>query len=109
MSLFLDVISQVKVLTRRNRFDAWIRSVDSYSGNDLLYLNPKGIIPDEAVLKRNERRANPFREKRRFDLTTFPAGADVGKLMAEEEEKDTEEDAEEEEKLDKKELAEMEG
>ncbi|KAI0089927.1 pseudouridine synthase [Irpex rosettiformis] len=92
-------------------FDAWIRSVDAYGGNDLLYLNPRGVIPDIAIIKRGEKRINPFREKKRFDATTFPAGTDVGKLMANEEEKDVEEDLEEEgdRKLDKKRLAEMEG
>ena len=92
-----------------DRFDAWIRSVDAYGGNDLLYLNPKGIVPDIAIIKRGEKRTNPFREKKQFDATTFPAGVDVGKLMAEEEEKDAEEEEEADEKLNKKELAEMEG
>ena len=85
--------------------------MDVYSGNDLLYLNTRGVIPDAAILKRGERRSQPFREKKRFDATTFPAGADVGKLMAEEEEKDAEEDDEDDAdgKMDKKKLAEMEG
>jgi tRNA pseudouridine38-40 synthase len=60
-------------------FDAWIRSTDSYAGNDLLYLNHKGIIPDAAVIKKGERRNNPFREKRRFDATGFPRS--VGTAM----------------------------
>lgn len=64
-------------------------------------------MPEAAVIKRGEKRSNPFREKKRFDVTTFPAGADVGKLMAEEEEKDAEE--EQDESLNKKELLEMEG
>ena len=60
----------------------------SYDGNDLLHLNPKGVVPDVAIIKRGEKRTNPFREKKQFEATTFPAGVDVGKLMAEEEEKD---------------------
>lgn len=59
------------------------------------------------MLPKSGRRNNPFREKKRFDVTTFPVGTDVGKLMAEEEDKDIEEDGEE--KLNKKELADMEG
>lgn len=54
-----------------NSFDAWVRSIDTYGGNDLLYLNPKGIIPAVAVIKKGEKRDNPFKEKRRFDLTSF--------------------------------------
>ncbi|KAI0343284.1 pseudouridine synthase [Trametopsis cervina] len=88
-------------------FDAWIRSLDKYNGNDLLYFNPEGKIPEAAVIKRTEKRSAPFREKKRFDVTTFPSGADVAKLMAEEEVRDADEDTEE--KLGKKELLEMEG
>ncbi|GJJ13518.1 hypothetical protein Clacol_007772 [Clathrus columnatus] len=50
-------------------FDAWIRSIDTYSGRDLLYLNQKGVIPPSIVLNKGERRPNPFREKKRFDAT----------------------------------------
>lgn len=53
------------------RFDAWMRSVDAYAGNDLLYLNPKGTIPAAAALQKGERRENPFKEKKRFDATSF--------------------------------------
>ena len=42
-----------------------------YGGNDLQYLNPKAIIPAAAVIKKGEKRDNPFKEKRRFDLTSF--------------------------------------
>ncbi|KAF8216938.1 pseudouridine synthase [Mycena galopus ATCC 62051] len=56
---------------RDGLFDAWIRMVDTYSGNDLLYLNPKGTIPAAAVVK-DRRRDNPFKEKRLFDATSFP-------------------------------------
>lgn len=87
-----------------HRFDAWIRSVDHYTGNDLLYLNPKGIIPANAVIKRNERREKPFREKRRFDATSFPEGKQPAIDV-----EDEEDEEEEEEKLDKNTLVEMEG
>ncbi|KAI0272369.1 tRNA pseudouridine synthase [Gloeopeniophorella convolvens] len=88
-------------------FDAWIRSVDAYAGDDLLYLNPKGIVPAAAVLKKGERRKNPFREKRRFDTTDFAA---AGRIEVEADA----EDAEEEEvegvaAMDKAALADMEG
>ncbi|KAL1747583.1 pseudouridine synthase [Schizophyllum fasciatum] len=56
---------------RDGLFDAWIRHVDSYTGQELLYLNPKGTVPEVAALKPGAARENPFREKRRFNLTTF--------------------------------------
>jgi len=85
-------------------FDAWIRSIDAYAGNDLLYLNLKGIIPASAVFKRGERRANPFKERKRFDATTFPAsGSGAARVEAQEDEED------EEEVIDKAKLADMEG
>lgn len=86
-------------------FDGWVRSVDVYAGNDLLYLNPTGRLPDAAVIKKGERRSDPFREKKKFDSTVFPEGKN-GKLAIEEEEQSEEE---EEQTLGKKELAEMEG
>ena len=88
----------------RRRFDAWVRSVDKYTGTDLLYLNPKGVVPTKAVIERGVRRANPFREKKRFDATSFPEGQQPA---GQEEEEDEEE--EQEAKLDKKALADMEG
>ena len=33
-----------QLLTVICRFDAWIRHVDAYTGQELLYLNPKGIF-----------------------------------------------------------------
>ncbi|EPQ56520.1 pseudouridine synthase [Gloeophyllum trabeum ATCC 11539] len=81
-------------------FDAWVRHIDSYAGGDLGYFNPKGVIPSTAVLKKGERRENPFREKKRFDAT-----GKADKLIKEEEE----EEASEEETLDKAKLADMEG
>ncbi|KAF8268812.1 pseudouridine synthase [Lactarius quietus] len=88
---------------RRAVFDAWVRSVDTYSGDDLLYLNPRGIIPAAAVLKKSERRKNPFRERKRFDATDFPA---TSKIEADEQEEDEEEQGA---NMDKAELADMEG
>lgn len=80
-----------------------MRSTDAYSGDDLLYLNSKGIIPAAAVVKRSERRKNPFREKRRFDVTDFPENSKV-------EVDEAEEDGEEQDVvMDKAELVDMEG
>ena len=44
---------------------------DRYSGNDLLYYNPFGSIPDEAVVLKGERRANAFKERKKFDATEY--------------------------------------
>lgn len=82
-----------------------MRSVDKYTGTDLLYLNPKGVIPTKAVIERGMRRANPFREKKRFDATSFPEG----QRPAGQAEEDEDEEDEQEVKLDKKALADMEG
>ena len=89
-------------------FDGWIRSVDAYAGHDLEYLNPKGIIPASAVIKRGEYRANPFREKKRFDATSFPTGA-AAENAASMEHEESEEDEEAQLPLDKEELADLEG
>ncbi|OSD05463.1 tRNA pseudouridine synthase [Trametes coccinea BRFM310] len=91
-------------------FDGWIRSIDAYAGHDLEYLNPKGIIPQSAVIKRGEFRNNPFREKKRYDATSFPAGgagdaAAPGSLEGEE----SSEEEETQLPLDKEELADLEG
>ncbi|TRM65503.1 pseudouridine synthase [Schizophyllum amplum] len=56
---------------RDGLFDAWVRHVDDYTGQELLYLNPKGTVPTVAALKPGTPRENPFREKRRFNMTTF--------------------------------------
>lgn len=85
-------------------FDAWLRSIDKYEGNDLLWLGPEGTLPDAAVIKRGEHRAQPFRERKRFDATSFPEGR-IEKMDAEDEEADAEEDI----PTDKKQLEEMEG
>ncbi len=90
-------------LTQLPRFDAWIRSTDAYSGDDLLYLNPKGIIPAAAVVKRSERRKNPFRERKRFDVTDSPENSKVEVDEAEDE--GNEQDV----MMDKAKLVDMEG
>ncbi|KAJ7699000.1 pseudouridine synthase [Mycena rosella] len=72
---------------RDGLFDAWIRMVDGYAGNDLLYLNPKGTIPPAAVIKDRHRKM-PFREKRLFDATSFPDGKQSMDAEEEEEEED---------------------
>jgi tRNA pseudouridine38-40 synthase len=74
------------MLTISSRFDAWIRALDSYAGNDLLYLNPKGTIHPSAVVKKGERRENPFREKKRFDATSFSLDDDRAELIDEDDE-----------------------
>jgi len=40
----------------------WIRNVDSYGGDDLLYLNSEGKIPDVSIIKKGEKRNRPFQE-----------------------------------------------
>ncbi|KAI0794185.1 tRNA pseudouridine synthase [Fomes fomentarius] len=89
-------------------FDGWIRSVDAYAGHDLEYLNPKGVIPATAVIKRGEHRPNPFREKKRFDATSFPAGVS-GENATSIENEESEEEEETQLPLDKEELADLEG
>jgi len=44
-------------------FDTWLRSVDSYSGDDFGYLNPRGIIPPSAVVKRDFKKRREGRKK----------------------------------------------
>ena len=80
-----------------------MRTVDAYSGDDLLYLNPRGIIPAAAVLKKSERRKNPFRERKRFDATDFSA---TSKTEVDEQEEDEEEQGT---IINKAELVDMEG
>ncbi|EGO22351.1 hypothetical protein SERLADRAFT_473077 [Serpula lacrymans var. lacrymans S7.9] len=69
-------------------FDAWIRSIDMYAGNDLLYLNPRGIIPAAAVIKKGEKRDNVFRERKRFDATSFSAETKENLLTQDDEEEE---------------------
>ncbi|KAF8448996.1 pseudouridine synthase [Boletus edulis BED1] len=83
-------------------FDAWIRYVDNYEGNDLLYLNPRGIIPSTAVIKKDvKRRPMPFRESKRFDVTNIKQLKDAPPLE--------EESESEEERMSKPALEDMEG
>ncbi|KAF9497207.1 pseudouridine synthase [Pleurotus eryngii] len=72
-------------------FDAWIRSVDKYGGDDLLYLNHRGIIPPESVVAKGRRRENPFKEHKRFDATAFPSDVKDGAFIKEDEESGGEE------------------
>jgi tRNA pseudouridine38-40 synthase len=62
--------------------------VDSYAGNDLLYLNPKGVIPPAAIIKKGARRENPFREKKKFNATSFSVDDDSLAKSADEDEDD---------------------
>ena len=89
-----------------NSFDGWVRSIDAYASHDLEYLNPKGVIPASAVIKRGEYRNNPFREKKRFDATSFPPGVSGTNAASIEEESSEDEEAL---PLDKEELADLEG
>lgn len=84
-----------------NRFDSWIRAVDTYSGNDLLYLNPSGVLPEAAVITKGVRRENPFRERRVFDMTSFTGQSEVETKL--------EEEMDEGEGLDERHLEETEG
>ena len=61
-----------QLLFINKRFDAWVQSLDFYSGNDLLYLSPSGTIPDAAVIIRGVKREKPFKERKVFDSTSFP-------------------------------------
>ena len=84
------------------RFDAWVRYVDNYGGNDLLYLNPRGIVPAAAVIKKDvKKRPKPFRESRCFDVTNIKELKEVPPLE--------EESESEEEHMSKPVLEDMEG
>ena len=85
-------------------FDRWQNIFDKYNGNDLLYYNSQGIIPEEATIKKGESRPNPFRERRKFDATDFAPDAPATALA----EEGSDEEAEEE-NMGKKELEEAEG
>ncbi|KAF8637584.1 hypothetical protein AX17_002653 [Amanita inopinata Kibby_2008] len=92
-----------EVETQNGLFDAWIRTVDSYTGNDLLYFSPQGVIPEVAVLKKGERRENPFRERKKFNTTGFPLTDSESRAKLQDEED------EDEICMDKEALAETEG
>ncbi|THV05558.1 pseudouridine synthase [Dendrothele bispora CBS 962.96] len=91
---------------RKGLFDAWIRSVDAYDGTDFLYLNSQGTIPPEAIIQRGVQRENPFKEQRKFNMTSF-APNDGTKMKATE--PDDVQDIDEDEPLSKKEMEEAEG
>ncbi len=99
-------ISLKSELTFRWRFDAWIQMVDNYDGDDLLYLNPEGTIPEVAILN-GQKRSKRFKENRVFDKTAF-VNNDAEKVT-EVIEGMEEEEEEEEVALSKQEAAEMEG
>jgi tRNA pseudouridine38-40 synthase len=80
-----------------------MRTVDAYSGNDLLYLNPKGTIPQAAIIKHGEKREHPFKEKKKFDATSFLLDRENANNKPESEDED------EEASLSKKDLADTEG
>lgn len=65
-------------------------------------MNPKGIIPPAAVIKKGEKRANAFKDKKRFDATGF---VDLKEGHAE----GQSEEEVEEEVMDKSRLADTEG
>src|ERR1700722_5255307 len=82
------------------RFDSWVQYIDAYSGGDLLYFNLTGIIPANARIKRGVKRNQPFRERKLFDITSFPT---------DDSSKSIEGDEIDEEMLDNKQLTELEG
>lgn len=79
--------------------------LDKYGGTDLLYLNAEGIVLEEAVIRKGQRRENPFRERKKFDATSFAVGTEVKADAQDEAEDEDDEDL----KLDKKGLVDMEG
>jgi len=81
-----------EVEDRDGLFDAWVRTIDAYAGNDLLYLNPTGAVPEAAVIVKGEKRFNPFREKRVFDTTSFPSNGEIKQKLEEEDDVDHEEE-----------------
>jgi len=92
-------------VTRSLSFDAWIHAIDAYTGQDLLYLNHRGNIPPESVVKRGERRANPFKERKQFNSTDYVGAAAPASLPL----LDADSGEEEEEKFAEKQTEEMEG
>ncbi|KIY53389.1 pseudouridine synthase [Fistulina hepatica ATCC 64428] len=58
-----------EVENRDGTFDMWIRNIDDYAGDDLLYLNPKGVVPQQAVVQKGKRREDPLYERPRRKLT----------------------------------------
>lgn len=87
------------------RFNAWLKTIDSYEGDDLLYLNPEGTVPEVAQYKPGEKRTRKFKEYRYFDRTEFKenASGEIDQITLPDEEE------EEEAPLSKKAAEEMEG
>lgn len=72
----------------------------------MLWLNPTGKIPEEAIIQPGTTRPKPFRERKRFDATSFPeTGREKMANVADEEDAE----ADDEVKLNKAEMAELEG
>ncbi|KZS90778.1 tRNA pseudouridine synthase [Sistotremastrum niveocremeum HHB9708] len=96
---------------REGVFDGWIRSIDAYAGPDLQYFNHKGAVLPTCVIIKGEIRHSSFKEKKKFNSTTFPVAsalddeAEAGVIND-----DGEPDNEDEEtEIDKKLLVDMEG
>lgn len=53
-----------------------------------MYYNNQGIIPDAAVVKKGERRADRFKEKKHFDATDFAEDTSASVFLDEEEVED---------------------
>jgi tRNA pseudouridine38-40 synthase len=69
-----------------------------------LYLNPKGTIPTTSVIKKGQKRDNPFREKKRFDVTSFPVAGEGMTGTEEQEDEECDETV-----VDKRNLVDLEG
>ena len=61
------------------------------------------------MVKRSERRKNPFREKRRFNVTDFPENSKVEVDEADGDDDDDDDGEEQDVVMDKEELVDMEG
>lgn len=70
-----------------------------------MYLNPEGLIPAAAVIAKGGRRENPFKERKKFDATSFEHKDSTKDGQDESEEEEEEEEA----PLSKALLAESEG
>jgi len=96
-------------------FDRWVRTIDKYAGADLAYYNAHGLVPETAVVRKGEKRSNPFREKKRFDATEFvpigttaPGAVAGNEVLGEDEDEEVDEEKEVE-GVSKRELEEAEG
>lgn len=99
------------------RFDGWIRSIDAYAGPDLQYFNHKGTVLPSCVIIRGEVRHHTFKEKKKFNSTTFPVASAIDDEAGEAEGinngegagRGGEDDEDDENEIDKKLLVDMEG